>query len=738
MSSHLFEPSRAVLIPSSATALTRQPQVLSWLGDSPVVEFGGLSYGATNVIHDRFGVTPVEANISLADIRDSMGEWISVIRQSRSSFDYLVLADRYGYGSTYYSYLPGEGLLVSDTFEGVSSALNARGRSLSLNLANYVTTIASSARTFLNPMSTETMIQQVSLLGPDEAIEVTQSTVRLISRTAVGGAHDVDDYNKAIQAGIELSTKAIQQLVQVPDVEKRLTLSGGVDSRLALALLQAAGVQDEFSVFSMDPRTWKNRKTKHVIERDVQLANQLRIDAGMKWWAGAPQETLMMPVPASIRLHQKYKSNYYYLLYPSQAFSYFTIPQLTVRGGGGEILRSTLGGASMLKRYKRHLQENPSSNLNLSQWVASVYISWGDVAPGFKDYVTDALANAIGETDVDTFETHMNTYYFRTRNRAHFGHVRSDLQKGDVAVQLLSNPYFYQASQLISFEERAAGRLVKDIFNQAAPRLLDYAFEDEEWSERLANPDSVDVPQDDRTWREGYDAAQRGYNATPARGWESSPSKRLRPNEQNQFITSFVREGFAHLEELVERDARPHLEEQHDRVLSGLANGRFNANNTAAKMLSALESFLPDARGRDSSTERIVGTGSPAQQRNEPLGQVTYPRQQDLTPVTPFDEPVMLEPTLHQEDGEFIVECHLRSEAPNELSFAVYLYKDGERFSQSWYQDSRVHKFKNENQPGEYYAIAFARFTGRSRPTFQGRTASIKVNQVDSEDGSVP
>lgn len=728
MTSHLFETSKAILIPSTATALTQQSPTISWRDKAKVVEFGGLSYGARHVINSRFGHTTPGRSITLDDIRDSMGEWTAVVHQAESDTDrYLVLADRYGYGSTFYSYLPGIGLIVADTFEGVSNALSTRKRTLDLDLANYVVTISSSARTFLNPMSSRTMIRQISLLEPDKAIEISEKQARIVPRSIVGGAQSIHDYKDAIEAGIDLSTRAIQQLSDLPDITKRLTLSGGVDSRLALALLHAAGVEKEFRVFSIDPRTWKNRKTKHVIQRDVEIANALREDAGMDWWNGAPQEFISIPFTDSLKLHQKFKSNYYYLYYPTQQFRYFTSPQLTVRGGGGEILRSTQGGASMLKRYERFIQDNPSEPSDLSSWIASIYISWGDIEPGFKDFATASLAEGIGETDADSFETHMNNYYFRTRNRAHFGHVRHDLQTGDVPVQILSNPYFLQAAQILSFEERSTGQLVKDVFKRTAPHLLNYAFEDEQWTGRLSE-EPVDMLSDEGSkWKSSYDEQKITDALSATSGWEQSRITKLSAPEQAQFFTNFLKEGFTALEGHVGQDAVQHLERQHDRVITGVANGRFNVNNTTAKMLSALEAYLPREKDPHECVERRVSTPAADEDPASMIGRVELPHRSSSTPLTSFDQPFTLVPTIEYNDGVFTIDCQARGSNNYEMTYAVYLYRDDERIADSWYQRSPEHTLSGSFEPGTYTATAFARFADKGRPTFQGKTSSLEV-----------
>ncbi|WFP17766.1 hypothetical protein [Citricoccus muralis] len=732
MSSSELAPPVALLVPSNATALTRQPARREWPAQSPIVEFSGVTYGAQHANNGRFGDNNLDSATNLGEIRDSLGEWVSVVAQNNEESDeFLVLADRFAYKATYYSHVPGEGLLLSDSFDAVSQALTSRARRLDLDLENYVTTIISNVPTFRNPISSSTMVTQISLLEPDEAIEITPNTARIVDRSVVGGTHDIQDYTHAIQKGIEFAQQLLQHVSTQEGLEKRLTLSGGVDSRLALALLYAAGVHHDFQIFTEDPRTWSNNKTIDIIKRDIQISNAIREAMGMQWWIPPASQPGPSSLAHSLASHQAISSNLYYQFESNASAEPYPSATLTVRGGGGELLRSTRGGSNMSRHFRKVFNGGESQPSSVCHWIASTYIDTGKVSAGFTDFAVRYLANSIGETDAPSLEQRLNEYYFRTRNRAHFSIYHRELLKNDHTLQILSNPFFLRAGQLISFQEKANGKLVKDIFNLTAPHLLDYAFEDDTWTQRLASPGAQKVSKTDNSWIYSYDH-QVKVKTDPITNVHRSgrDSNQILRNNETQLLINYLKEGFVEIENFSDPRAAAHLRNQHDLVLHSIMRGRNDLHNTTVKMLSAVTPLLLNRGLLEGSYDelRVSSSASPSRSlwRSESQCLVNTGVKASA-PIPSILDTFIMQPTICYKNNCVIVDCRPIHSREAEMHFAVYLMRDDERVSESWYKPSPVHSFPGSLEPGTYSAIAFARYATQDRPLFQERSHSLKI-----------
>src|SRR5699024_5018187 len=98
-------------------------------------------------------------------------------------------------------------------------------------------------------------------------------------------------------------------LNKVEGLQKSISLSGGVDSRLVLSLITSSGFVDEFRVSSVDPRTWRNQSTRDVVERDIAIADAIRNSLNLEWSTVGEREFLQFDFRDSLNFHQSYKSS---------------------------------------------------------------------------------------------------------------------------------------------------------------------------------------------------------------------------------------------------------------------------------------------------------------------------------------------------------------------------------------------------------------------------------------------
>src|SRR5699024_3852253 len=120
-----------------------------------------------------------------------------------------------------------------------------------------------------------------------------------------------------------------------------ITLTGGVDSRLVLALLSQTNYLNEFRVWSIDPRNSKSETQRQIFTADVEISNQIRKSLGLSCDSDSKCQKFSASLTENLATHQSYRSNYHFQFYTAKHKQIESHPIFTLRGGGGEILRGS-------------------------------------------------------------------------------------------------------------------------------------------------------------------------------------------------------------------------------------------------------------------------------------------------------------------------------------------------------------------------------------------------------------
>lgn len=676
----------------------------------------GISFMENQVLEVDFA-SEVYGDLSINSIIDSQGEWAAIAESSEQN-KFAILADAYGYCPVFYSIVDNCGVFVSDSFQGVMSGLRDFEVERHLNTTNYTTLLAGQGPQFQNSFSHATMALEVRILPVEELLLVSQTCIQFVSRSNFGAAAFETSYENALRRGVESSSVVVNALNDLEDHSKRVTLSGGVDSRLTFGILAASSANINFDVHSIDPRNWGTPGTRDVIERDIKISNEIRSAYDLSWWKPGKRDALSLDFRESLALHQSYRSNFSFLFAPSSMHVMFQRPLITLRGGGGELIRSTDGGVSMSKA----LRGDPDSDIHdVGHWLARKYLGTALLTSEYRERAYASVSDSFVSTTGETFEERMNSFYFNYRNRAHFGHTRHTASTNETALHLLSNPYFLQASKLIPFESRASGQMVKDIFSETSSGLRNYPFENKHWSDVLSTVryDSYDWSND--SWKDSV-ANRSGIPLAFRPGWDRGQRGEKYRFDRSQASINYIVEGFSVLEDLISPDERSSIREQHLMILENVRKKKVNPFHLVAKVASALDVFfvptsgtrrlfsLTPSRGIISSRARIVPTIP------------SFPND-GINNASIFEQ----RPTIIMNDLGFLVRSNPVLNGDQDYVYAFYLYKDGKKIDQVWYQKYSSTTFSLERRPGVYHAIAFARYVGRSSPTFQEPTSKVSV-----------
>src|SRR5699024_5487457 len=327
---------------------------------------------------------------------------------------------------------------------------------------------------------------------------------RQLSKTCV-----TDDYDAALQRAVEYTSQTISNYVtNSSEMTPLITLTGGVDSRLVLAFLKSTGFLRNFKVWTMDPRNKKSPNQRRIYTTDVQIANQIRKAYNLEWMPIRKRKKVSVSFAESLARHQSYSSNYSFQFYPSKFLLFEKEPLLTLRGGGGEILRGTSGAQLAKKDYTEYL--GTGGKLGQADWAASDFLSRSVLTEPMRKVAHNFLVNQLDIQGGSTVRENLDLYYRDQRNRAHFGHHRMSESRNDFILQALSNPYMQRLVELSGYEYLSANGIVFDLFNATEPKLRRFPFESEAAHSQLFKPSIKKFKYKDRdSWKSDFNTLKK-------------------------------------------------------------------------------------------------------------------------------------------------------------------------------------------------------------------------------------
>lgn len=723
MVAEVFKPADYAVIQTSATELEDRFNTASEnIGASFTIKYVcGIAVGREGLIESDFS-RPMDTLNPADRFSENLGEWLAIAADRKNEHTkYLVFGDSYGYCPIFYALVKDRGVVVSDSFGGACAGLEELGTDPKLDFDNYVATVSAAATQFTNPTVVRTMAEQIKILPMDAALLITDRAAIRLPRSTVSAVPQGASYEQLISQGNELVQESLNKLTNSLDVPMGLLLSGGVDSRLVLGQIKAAGLVKSFSVRTSDPRDYKSAYSQRVFERDAGIANELRQRLGMNWMRREQAQSLSVSFRESLAAFQRYNSNFSYAFRPTWGLTIQGRPIVTLRGGGGEILRSTGTGWNIDKAVRADPSlENEDSSRKLVSWYMKSSNKTAVFQERVEQFMSDELAVLRGKSLVEK----LNSHYLHTRNRTHFGHTRASRSLNELPLQFLSNSYYLEAASKIPFQDKAEGALVQEIFASTAPELLKFPFESLEWHKRLATAGTRKDVDDPNAWLAEFDWLKKHQpKSTPRQGWEKGARGEYFAHNSVDAARTYLNAAFDLLNDVTGDD---HLRAFHQEVGSLIDSSDLKAPTTVAKVASAVDVFFP-------STTRGVSLRLQTT-RNRALQQLTSSRV--IWPTVYRDGwnnvPVPdIRPTICREGSKIIVDAGVRVQAEAGQTFAFYLLSNGRRIAQQWYSSEQRAVFDAPADQKTLVGKVFVKTPRSSKPiliTETGPLSGIAVN----------
>lgn len=418
-----------------------------------------------------------EESISIDDARDSVGEWIGVFEKVGDPSTYVVAADPFGYQPVFYRQitLPGgrTAFLVSNSFRSICARAKALGATNWISWDVFFSLIGTSHAWSITMQSHQTLEASTFVLLPGEEIVVAEDSWAIKNTNFFDPG--AEDYHTLVQQGVAKAVSQLKAASNIPVDQKNIYLSGGRDSRMAIALLAAAGVVTEYSVSTVNPATWTPASARPGLYRDLFVANTIRESFGMNWTAHRPATNIPLSFQNSLEFWQSNRSHKNFRFRAQQGLVVSNHISSEIRGAAGETFR----GFQAVKTLKSYTQFGASGSTRehdihlLTEELFGQGILTGDSLSLAKASVNNSLAKTGGENIIDALHRRYSVY----RNRSHFGHVKASMATGQIPILPLSQPEFVKAASLLSEDERYENAMAFDILELAYPDLNTLEFD---------------------------------------------------------------------------------------------------------------------------------------------------------------------------------------------------------------------------------------------------------------------
>lgn len=646
-------------------------------------------------------------------VRDQPGQWFLLFHRA---FDntYRIITDTLGYHRLYYSsFRRGDDqiVVIGDNQSSVVGELQRLGCSVDVDWPIAASHLLSTHTMMQSSFSHRTMYTGIRSLPAGAELVVDQTGANEEIKHLFSSASDAR-YDELLEAGIARAQAQIRLLANSPISDKRHALSGGRDSRMAMALTVSAGVHREFTMMTADPRrNWKPSSRK-VLEHDLTVASELRRHLGMQWSRESGIIGVRYDAHTSLDIFQSHDAGTRFAWAGTGTTTWPSALRAEIHGGSGELLRRAYQNMRNHPTFGALSNRHDTVSADARALYPTLATHHGYMPKEMAEEAAEAFAESLTNGIDAPISEQLNLHYAAFRNRDHFGQINQHFAKNSLKLYPLAQPEFLQASRLISSNDRNQGRVAYDIIRMTYPQLNEFAFDDGHWTE--AFPLAVQArnheappyaPDDHRDFFDGEDTDTAGRAAARLLSDPKHPSA---PFDSASTAASMAASSAS---ELSERSDTP-LENLHTLIPTLIAQGRLVAGNTAAK----LESMTAVFTGRHTPYDSVLFTSGQAAS-NSVLSTIAEWHSAPAAPVRiARDEPLVFHVDLESNRDEAVVTIRCNSEFATSVDWAIYLYQEQTKIDQKWYDDRRSARFSLSNVPvkSRIRALVFTREKGTS------------------------
>lgn len=644
-------------------------------------------------------------------VRNRSGQWFLAFHRE-SDDSYRFVTDFMGYYRLYYScYRRGDEqvVIVADNQTSLVAELRRLGRTVSLDWPVAASHLLSSHTMMQSSYTHRTMFAGVRSLPADADLVIDRHGVRE-ERTDLFQAPKHADYEDLLAAGIARAQHQLQMLAASPIAHKRHALSGGRDSRIAMAIAVSAGVHQEFAMMTGDPRTARGAQSRKVLEKDLQVAVGLRRHLGLDWARETGIVGLRHDIHTSLDIFQSRFAGARFAWPAGASVTWPETLRLEVHGGSGELLRRAYQNMRDHPSFRPLADRHDTVADDARKLFPTVVRHHRHFPDDLRDEASEVFAASMSFNNDLPLSEQLNLHYANFRNRDHFGEMVHRHAKNALVLYPLAQPEFLQASRILSSKERSQGRVAYDIIRMSCPSLNEFAFDDGHWpepfkvarSERLDGPEPFD-PQDIQEFFDNENADTRLRAST---NLLTDPSRPMQTFDTTGAATSMAANG---VWELLEHTDPP-MRNLGTVVPTLVAQGTLSPGHTAAK----LETMASAYTGRRTPYDSILLNDGTSGETSAISDVAAWHSASVETIRIRRADPFIFNVSLTLVNGKAFVRIRCNSEEESNTEWAVYLYRERTKIAERWYSTERTARFPIEDgaPSSRFRALVFSRRQG--------------------------
>lgn len=651
------------------------------------------------------------------EVRHRSGQWFLAFHRE-SDDTYRFVTDFMGYCRLYYSsFRRGDEqvVVVADNQTSAAAELRRLGHPASIDWPVAASHLLSAHTMMQTSYSHRTMFSGIRSLPAGAELVIDRHGVWEERGDLFNTPRDAD-YEDLLAAGIARAQKQLQLMAESPIKDKRHALSGGRDSRIAMAISVSAGVHQEFSVMTADPRRSRQARSRKVLENDLQVAAGLRRRLGLEWSRETGIVGLRYDVHTSLDIFQSRYAGARFTWPVDNAATWPRSLRLEVHGGSGELIR----------RAYQNMREHPSFRTlsNRPETLAedarrlfpTVVAHHAHLPEDLRVEAAEIFANSLDLAADLPLSEQLNLHYANFRNRDHFGEIVHRYARNAFVLYPLAQPEFLQASRLIDPAERSRGRVAYDIIRMTCPSLNEFAFDDGHWSEdfRLDRSERLNGPEacDSREIQDFFAGEDSDTRLRVSAELLNDPDRPIRTFDAAGAAASMAANSVWELLELTD----PPLQNLGSLIPTLVAQGSLLPGNTAAK----LETMASVHTGRHTPYNSVLladGRGAETAESSE-LSVLSsngswHSSSAESIRIQRAD-PFVFSVALELVNGEALVSIRCGPGTPPGTEWAVYLYRERTKTAERWYSTDMTAKFPIDDgdTSARFRALVFSRRQG--------------------------